>query len=232
MLMSAATTSLPTAAFPHVTPIPTAPVGDRPSGRYDEVASDARIERTAEALRAHGIEVIVVPDRVAARDALLARLPPGAEILAVSSQTLESLEVLPTLEDPARFDSVRPRFLALRQEGRSGEMRKLGSSPSYVVGSVHAVTEEGQVIVASGSGSQLAPYAFGSEHVLWVVGAQKIVPDLETGIRRLNEYTFPKEDARARAAYGRGSAIAKLLIVSQEMPGRITMILAKANLGF
>jgi hypothetical protein len=113
------------------------------------------------------------------------------------------------------------------------EMQKMGATPEYMIGSVHAVTEAGRVIIASKTGSQLAGYAAAAEHVIWVVGTQKIVPTLEDGLRRLEEYTLPLEDARSLKVYGVNSSINKLLIVNREYkPGRTTMILVKENLGF
>ena len=228
--MSASSSALPSAPFAEVSARPAPVVG--PSARFDRVASDEQIERAADALRAPGFEVRVVPDAPAARAAVRALVPPGAEVLNVTSQTLTAVGVAADLEDPAQYDSVRPKLVASMAAGRPDDARRAGASPAYVVGSVHAVTEDGQVLVASGSGSQLAPYVYGAGHVVWVVGAQKIVPDLATAIRRLNEYTFPLEDARAQAAYGRGSAIAKLLVVGLERPGRTTVVLVKENLGF
>ena len=118
------------------------------------------------------------------------------------------------------------------RETQGREMRKLGSAPDYVVGSVHAVTEEGALLIASFSGSQLGPYASGAGQVILVVGTQKIVPDLETGLRRIREYSYPLEDARAREAYGMGSAINKTLIIEGDFPGRISVVLVKEQLGF
>jgi acyl-CoA hydrolase len=112
-------------------------------------------------------------------------------------------------------------------------MRQLGASPDIVVGSVHAVTEEGQVLIASASGSQMAAYVYGASKVIWVVGTQKLVKNLEEGMQRIKEYSYPLEDARIREIYGRGSILAKLLLVQHEfMPDRTTIILVKENLGF
>ena len=109
----------------------------------------------------------------------------------------------------------------------------MGASPDVIVGSVHAVTEEGEVLIASATGSQLGPYSAGAETVIWVVGAQKVVKDLATGLRRLREYAYPLEDARARVAYGKPTVLAKILIVAQEArPGRIHLILCREKLGF
>jgi acyl-CoA hydrolase len=96
-------------------------------------------------------------------------------------------------------------------------MRRIGASPDYVVGSVPAVTEHGEVIVASASGSQLAPYAYGAGAVIWVVGSQKIVPDRDAAFKRIYEYSFPREDERAREAYGIGSGVNKVLVVNREL---------------
>ncbi|MCI4368910.1 MAG: lactate utilization protein [Thermoplasmata archaeon] len=211
----------------------TPPAPESPTAAFGELASQEQVERTIQALEANGIHAIVVPDRAAARTVVLELLPKGAEVLAASSQTLEAVGLSADLSDVARFDAVRPRLMKLYQEGKMDEQRKIGAAPAFVVGSVHAVTEHGQVVVASASGSQLGPYVYGAGKVIWVVGTQKIVPDLETGVRRVQEYTFPREDARAQKAYGRGSALAKLLVIGKEFqPGRITMVLVKENLGF
>jgi hypothetical protein len=113
------------------------------------------------------------------------------------------------------------------------EMIKMGAVPEYIIGSVHALTEDGTVVIASNTGSQLAGYAASAAHVIWVVGAQKTAPNLEAAMKRIREYTYPLEDERMLQAYGMNSNISKLLIVHREVtPGRITMILVKEKLGF
>jgi LUD domain len=88
-------------------------------------------------------------------------------------------------------------------------------------------------VVASASGSQLAPYSSGAGKVVWIVGSQKIVPTLDDGMRRVEEYALPLEDARARLTYGEGSFVGKVLTFYREsMPGRINVILVKEKLGF
>ena len=112
-------------------------------------------------------------------------------------------------------------------------MRQLSASPDWVVGSVHALTQEGSLIIASASGSQLGPVASGAGHVIFVIGTQKIVPDLDTGLRRINEYCFPLEDRRARQAYGVPSGVNTVLIINRTIAqGRITTILVHEPLGF
>ena len=112
-------------------------------------------------------------------------------------------------------------------------MKALGACPGVVVGSVHAVSEDGHVVVGSFTGSQLGPYAAGAGAVIWVVGAQKVVPDLDAAFRRLRTYSFPREDERLHAAYGIGSALNKILIVDGETtPGRITVLLVREPIGY
>ena len=112
-------------------------------------------------------------------------------------------------------------------------MRQLAASPDWVVGSVHAVTQDGSLLIASASGSQLAPIVSGAGHVVLVVGGQKIVPDFDTGLRRIYEYCFPLEDRRAREAYGVPSGVNNVLIINKAMArGRITAILVNEALGF
>ena len=104
----------------------------------------------------------------------------------------------------------------------------------YYLGSVHAVAETGEVVTASMGGGQLAAYVFGASNVIWVIGAQKIVPNLEAALRRVREHSLPLEDARMRqSGSADGSSIGKLLIVEEERrTGRISIILVKESLGF
>jgi len=102
-----------------------------------------------------------------------------------------------------------------------------------MLGSVHAVTETGSLVAASASGSQLGPYVSGAGKVILLVGAQKVVPDLEDALLRIDDYVFPLEDARAQAAYGMRSGVNKVLIVNREWtPDRVTVVLCDEALGF
>jgi YkgG family uncharacterized protein len=134
--------------------------------------------------------------------------------------------------ESSRYNPLRPQLKTLDRERQGREWRKLQSSPEYVVGSVHAVTEQGQVLIASASGSQLASYVFGAGHVIWVVGVQKIVRDLGEGFRRVREYSYPLEHERMYALNGVGSSLSKILVVERERPGRISVLLVKEALGF
>ncbi len=160
-------------------------------------------------------------------------IPVGAEVYNNTSRTLEVIGVAEDVERSGQYQPLRPRLYQMDRQMQSREMRQLSASPDWVVGSVHALTADGSVLIASASGSQLGPIASGAGHVVLVVGAQKIVRDLATGLRRIDEYCFPLEDRRARQAYGVSSGVNNLLIINKAVaPGRITAILVNEPLGF
>lgn len=190
------------------------------------------LERTAVALRERGLEAQIVADAGAARRAVAVLIPAGAAVLTPPSQTLQEVGLLEEINESGRFASVRNELMKLDFNTQRDEMRRLGGVPDVVVGSVQAITEDGIVVCASASGSQLGPYAYGAGRVIWVVGAQKIVPDLPAAFRRIREHCYPLEDARARRVYGRPSSISKALVVEGErLPGRTTVVLIPESLG-
>jgi LUD domain len=204
-----------------------------PNWDFAELASDAEIERAAQALEAHGIHTLIAENGEEAEQMVFDLLPEGAEVFTASSQTLEQLDLPGALERSEQYDLVRAKLKKMDPQTQNREMVKMGATPEYIIGSVHAVTEGGQVLIASNTGSQLGPYSAGAGKVVWVVGAQKIVRDVEEGFRRIEEYAYPREDARLMKAMGKHSGVNKVLAVNREIkPGRVTMIIVKEELGF
>jgi hypothetical protein len=199
---------------------------------FSTPASEERIERTVKALERNGIRTYVAGDKDEARRLFLELIPAGAQVHQGSSVTLTETGITHEIEASGRFEAVRPRIRSLDRATQGDEIRRLAASPEYMAGSVQAVTEDGKVLIVSGSGSQIGPYAYGAGKVIWVAGTQKLVRDLEEGYRRIDEHVLPLEDQRARQAYGVGSNPNKVLIFNRERPGRITMILVKENIGF
>ena len=115
----------------------------------------------------------------------------NAEVFTASSVTLKTLGISEEIDSSGHYDSVRAKLTLMDRKTQKREMEKMGATPEYMVGSVHAVTENGHVIIASNTGSQLAGYVSAAAHIIWVVGTQKIVPTFEDGMERLEEYTFP-----------------------------------------
>lgn len=199
---------------------------------FTRLASDEQVEKTSRALEAKGIHTITCDTGEEAREQALALIPDGAQVYNPPSRTAEQIGLTADIMTSSRFQPVRARLNSLDRATQQAEIRRLVTTPDVVVGSVHAITENGEVMVASASGSQLASAAAGAGKVIWVAGTQKIVADLDEGFRRIKEYCLPLEDERTHQAYGTSSAINKVLIVNSELPGRITIILVRQNLGF
>jgi hypothetical protein len=162
-----------------------------------------------------------------------ATLADGSQVHHGASESLEASGIAHEIETSGRYDPVRPRIWSMDRKGQADEIRRLTSSPEVMLGSVQAVTENGSLLAVSAGGSQLGPYVAGAGRVILVVGTQKIVSDIEEGLRRIDEYAFPLEDARAQAAYGVHSGVNKILIINRELtPGRITVVFVDEVLGF
>ncbi|TMA07229.1 MAG: hypothetical protein E6J94_05610 [Methanobacteriota archaeon] len=201
--------------------------------RFGTLADDARVRRTLAALEANGISVLRAADVAEAKRIVLGLIPDGSQVHHGGSQSLEKSGLAEEIEKSGRYEPLRPRIRNMDRETQADEIRRLTSAPDVMLGSVHAVTEGGSLLTASFSGSQLGPYVSGAGRLILVVGTQKIVSDLEEGLRRINEYVFPLEDARAQAAYGVHSGVNKVLIINRELvSGRITVVFVDEVLGF
>jgi hypothetical protein len=203
-----------------------------PNLEFERPADRAHLKRTAAALAGRGFKAQVADSAEHARRLVLEAIPEGAEVHLALSETMRELGVASEIDESGRYDSVRSRLNALDRETQSREMRKLGAAPDYIVGSAHAVTDEGEIIVGSGSGSQLGAYAYAGGNVILVIGHQKLVRDVHEGLRRVREYSLPREYARMQAAGFPGSLLAKTLIIHHEPSDRISVILVPKTLGF
>jgi hypothetical protein len=197
------------------------------------LASNEQIDEAASALERNGVSAFVVDSGDQARETVRSILPTGAEVFNNTSRTLEAIGVAEDIERSGLYQPLRPRLYQMDREMQDREMRRLAAAPDFVVGSAHAITEEGSVLIASASGSQLGPLVSGAGHVILVIGGQKIVADVGTGLRRIHEYCFPLEDRRARDAYGVPSGVNNILIINKVVtPNRVTAVLVRQSLGF
>ncbi|HEY8861361.1 MAG TPA: LUD domain-containing protein [Candidatus Limnocylindria bacterium] len=200
---------------------------------YTAPASEDRIQRTAAALRANNIETVVVDSAADAKREVLARIPDGAEVHSGASKTLQEIGIVSELERSPRVDWLRKRTLAMDRATQGREIRKLVAAPDIMLGSVAAVTEDGKLLAASNSGSQLAPYAASAGKLILVVGAQKIVADVDDALRRVYDYALELESERLRGALGMDSYVSYILIVNRDpRPGRTTVVMVQEALGF
>jgi acyl-CoA hydrolase len=164
------------------------------------------------------------------REAVLARIPEGSSVMTNTSVTLAETGIADAINGGGRrWEWARNKMLALDFATQLQQMKAIGGQPDYALGSVHAITHDGTLVIASASGSQLASCAWGAANVIFVVGTQTLVPTLEAAHQRIYQHSLPLEDARAQAAYGQHSQVGKLLEIHQELPGRIHIVLMRSR---
>ncbi len=200
--------------------------------KWVKLANEESIMKTIQSLKANGISTELVKNREDAKNKVLSLIPQGVEVMNMTSVTLDALGVPQELEKD-NYNTIRKEFAKMDSKSQKHQMKQMGAAPEYAIGSVHAITENGEILVASNTGSQLPAYAYGSDYVILVAGTQKIVKDLDAGMKRIYEHSLPLESERAKIAYGvPGSAINKILIINKEYPNRIHLILVPEVLGF
>ena len=205
---------------------------------YSILPDQKRIRTALDAVSARGIAAELVETKEAALERLLALIPPGSDVMTGASLTLTQIgldELLISGKQP--WHNRKADITAENDPARRSVLRKQSVLSDYFLGSVHAIAETGELVVASATGSQLASYAFASSHVIWIAGAQKIAPTLEDAVRRVREYVLPLEDRRMKSAIGPqiGSFIGKLMIFEKEAPylrRSVTLLLVNEVLGF
>jgi hypothetical protein len=200
--------------------------------RFTTLPDDETLAATVVALEEHGFSVDIADDLDAARATVLERIPEGSSVMTNTSVTLQEAGIAAAIDEGDEYDSARNKMMALDFATQLQEMKAIAGQPDYALGSVHAVTRDGTLVIASASGSQLASYAWGAPNVIFVIGAQKLVPTPEAARERIYEHSLPLEDARAYAAYGQNSVVGKILEIHQETPGRIHVVLIRQVVGF
>jgi acyl-CoA hydrolase len=200
--------------------------------RFAALPDEDTLAATVTALEEHGFSVEVVDDLDAAREVVLARIPHGSSVMTNTSVTLQEAGITDAVNDSGHYDSARAKMAGLDFATQLQEMKAIGGQPDYALGSVHAITRDGVLVIASASGSQLASYAWGAANVIFVAGAQKLVPTLEAARDRIYSHSLVLEDGRAVAAYGQHSYVGKILEIHAELPGRIHIVLVRQPAGF
>lgn len=199
---------------------------------FSAPASEETLRHTADSLRERNIEVLIVDNGEEARKLVVERVPKGAEVHWGKSKTLQDAGIVELLQKSGEYDALRPRYLKMDRKTQGREIRKLTSAPDFMLGSVNALTEDGVLLIASATASQLGALSAGAGKVIFVVGSQKIVPDMETAMQRIREYVLPWEDAQVRKTVPGGSFVGKILMIEREwVDGRMTVILVREAIG-
>jgi hypothetical protein len=204
-----------------------------PAPLFTEPASAQRLERVAAALTRKNFAVEILDDAAAARTRIKDLIPEGASVFTGASETLRLSGIEEDINGSGRYESLKSRGRTMDRATQRNEIWRALSVPDVIVGSVAAVTETGSLVIGSASGSQLPGYAGAAPRAIWVVGAQKVVPDLPAALRRVEEHCLPLESDRAQRAYGVPSALNRVLILNAEPePGRGTVLLLREAIGF
>lgn len=204
------------------------------ASKWENLADESVVKKTAQALEKNGFTVMLAKDGDDASEKAFSLIPEGAQVMNMTSMTLHALGLDEEILKSGRYDAVKNTLAVMDKKTHDSEMRALGAAPTYAIGSVHAVTEDGHVLIASNTGSQLPAYVYGAQHVIWLVGTHKIVKDIDEAMKRIYEHSLPLESERAKKAYGvSGSNVSKLLIYNEEtQKGRVTLIFIPEVLGY
>jgi LUD domain len=199
---------------------------------FSNPATELLLQRVADRIRERNFTVLIVNNGDEARQAVLELIPQGSEVHSGKSKTLQDSGIFDALMDPNQYTALRHQSMKMDRKTQMREIRKLTAAPDFMLGSVHAITEDGILVDASATGSQLAPYASTAGKVILEVGSQKIVPDLETAFKRIREYVLPWEDAQVRKAINMSTYVGKILIIEREaVSDRTTVILVREPIG-
>jgi len=201
---------------------------------WDKLADKESVEKVMKELRKNGINSFFVNNEEEARNKIKEIVPNNSHVFTMSSVTLEETGIANMINESGNYDSVRNKLNSMDRSKPNKEMKLLGAVPEFALGSLQALTEDGKLMIASNTGSQMAAYVYGSEHVIFVVGTQKLVKNTNEGIKRIYDYVLQLENERVKKAYGiPGSFVSKLLIINREIsPNRITVIFVNKKLGF
>lgn len=203
---------------------------------FGELAGENSLQKVVQSLKKNNIEAVVVNTSKEAKIKVLELIPRGVSVMNGSSRTLEQIGFIEHLKSGDHgWNNHHETIITEKDPKKQSELRKRATLSDYYLGSVHAVTEKGELLIASNTGSQLPHIVFSSNNLIFVVGTQKIVANLTEAFERLEKYIVPLENENMQQKYGFNTQINQIVIVRGENPmmGRkITVIFVKEKLGF
>ena len=119
--------------------------------------------------------------------------------------------------------------------------RRQGLVSDIFVTSTNAITKDGKLVNADGSGNRVAAFSYGPKNVLVIVGINKIVENLEAGFKRIMEVAAIKNIERINnkaiemskeAKYNIDNIANKFSWVKADDKDRIIIILINEELGY
>jgi hypothetical protein len=200
---------------------------------WNKLADKKIMEEVIENLKPRQINAFFVKTGKEAKEKVLELLPAGSRVMSASSETLKAIGLFDEIDNSGKYVSVRKEYMSFDHKTEADKIRISRSTPDFIVGSVNAITRKGEAVIASNTGSQLAAYASGAGKVIWVIGAQKIVENIDDAFKRINDYVFPLESERLKKLFGVPSNVSQVLIFSKAVnPTRVTIIFVNESLGY
>jgi hypothetical protein len=203
---------------------------------YDAPAPRETLENLIPKLAERGVVAEIVKDRTEALAKIKELIPAGASVMNGSSVTLEEIGYIDLLKSSTHpWKNLKTDILAETDPGKQATLRKYSVVSDYYLGSVHALAEDGQFVIASNTGSQLPHIVYTSPNLIFVVGNQKVVPDLATAFKRIEGYVLPLENKHMMDLYKVGSQISKIVVWRNEAAFNkrtVRMLLVEEKLGF
>jgi hypothetical protein len=203
---------------------------------YETLAAEGSIDKTIASLKSNNFDGLVVESGAEALAKIKELIPKGASVMNGASTTLQQIGFIDYLKDGAHgWNNLHATILAETDKEKQGDLRKQAILSDYYLGSVHALSQTGEMVIASNTGSQLPHLAYTSPNLVLVVSTKKITPDLMSAFERLDKHVVPKEDVRLMGVYNAHTMHSKTLILHKENPNmgrRVLVILVKENLGF
>jgi len=200
---------------------------------WNKPANKKTIEEIIENLKPRQINTFFVETGKDAKEKVLELIPAGSRVMSASSETLKTIGLFDEIDNSGKYVSVRKEYMSFDHKTEADKIRISRSTPDFIVGSVNAITKQGEAVMASNTGSQLAAYASGAGKVIWVIGAQKIVENIDDAFKRINDYVLPFESKRLEKLFGVPSNVSQLLIFNKAVnPTRVTIIFVNESLGY
>ena len=177
------------------------------------------IQRTIEALAERNVEAIVVNSGEEALAKLKELVPEGSEVFVNTSETLATIGYTEFMHGNDRYVNLHDQMMSYPDPAAQREFRRKTTTADYFVGSVQAIAETGEIVVASGSGSQIGAYSYGARRLILVAGTQKICRTLAEAEARTRGYTLERHDRWLEDQGRTATPIGKYMVMEHEPSG-------------
>jgi L-lactate utilization protein LutB len=159
---------------------------------------NARLAELKEVLTANNFDVFIAENADEAKSIALEKIIPEISPKSISwggSMTFVATGLYDVLKSSKDFEVLDTYDKSLSPEEALERRRRALLVDLFITGT-NAVTESGQLVNLDMFGNRVGAITFGPKHVIIFVGRNKIVPDLETAMFRIQNYAAPVNTMR------------------------------------